>query len=1001
MNVVKQNVDISFIQGLDTKTDPFRVSFGKFLGLSNSVFKRGGLLSKRNGFQQITILPDTTTSLTTFNGNLISVGESVGAYSADSNTVVDGGKIQPLSLKTIPMVRSSTSQQTVDSATASSGLCVTAWQDSGGGSYYQVVDSVTSQIIVPSINLGAAAMCPRTFVLGNNFIVTYLTTISSTVHLQYIAIPLSNPASPRAAVDISTTVASDTTGYDGVVANNFLYIAVNGSDGGGAIRITYLDSFLNLHSTKIITGHTGDLISVTADNTLSSIVVWVSFYDNSSMDCYSTALNPALLTILAPTLVLSGETLNNITSVAKNNILTIFADVDNAYTFSPNAQTDYVESNTCTSTGTVGSAVVVLRGVGLFSKAFYFADSGVEYLFVVYGQAYQPTYFLIDFAGNIYAKFAYSNAGGYPINQILSSATVVDDTVSCAYLYRDQLVAVNKSQGVADVNGIYAQAGINLLTIDFTDISNTQEIGNNLNITGGILWAYDGAKVTEQGFNVWPEDIQATFATSGGDLTDQQYFYQVCYEWTDAQGNLFRSAPSVPLEVTVAGGSGSAAVTLEIPTLRQTYKSGVRIVIYRWSAAQEVYYQITSIQTPLLNDPTEDSVEYVDTQSDADILGNVIIYTTGGVVEDIGAPSFVDIGLFDSRVFGIDSEDRNLLWYSKQVIEGTPVEFSDLFTLYIAPTTGAQGSTGDTYCVTSMDSNLILFKKDAIYYLSGSGPDNTGANSGYSQPIFITSTVGCSNKRSIVMTPNGLMFQSDKGIWLLGRDLSTTYIGAPVEEFNSSTIEASLVVPGTNEVRFTLDNGITLMYDYYYAQWGTFIGIPAISSTIYQGLHTFVNEFGQVYQENPGVYLDGSSPVLMSFVSNWFNAAGLQGYQRAYFMYMLATFYSPHKVQIQIAYDYAPYPSQNSIITPDNYSPAWGGDQTWGNSTPWGGSPTLEQWRVFFQQQKCQAFQIYFNEIFDSSYGQPASVGLTVSGLNLVIGTKKSYVPIMAKNSVG
>ena len=74
-----------------------------------------------------------------------------------------------------------------------------------------------------------------------------------------------------------------------------------------------------------------------------------------------------------------------------------------------------------------------------------------------------------------------------------------------------------------------------------------------------------------------------------------------------------------------------------------------------------------------------------------------------------------------------------------------------------------------------MDDKLIIFKKDAIYYITGTGPDNTGANGTFSDATFITSTVGCANPSSIVLMPNGIMFQSDKGIWLLDRQLGTTY----------------------------------------------------------------------------------------------------------------------------------------------------------------------------------------------------------------------------------
>lgn len=202
--------------------------------------------------------------------------------------------------------------------------------------------------------------------------------------------------------------------------------------------------------------------------------------------------------------------------------------------------------------------------------------------------------------------------------------------------------------------------------------------------------------------------------------------------------------------------------------------------------------------------------------------------------------------LFDTRLWLVDAEDQNLLWFSKQVIENTPVEMSDLFTFYIPPTTAAQGSTGPITALAPLDDKLIIFKSNAIYYINGTGPDNTGANNNYSQPIFITSTVGCANQQSIVFMPQGLMFQSDKGIWLLDRGLGTTYIGAPVEQYNSGLVESAQNIPETNQVRFILNTGVTLMYDYYYSQWGTFVNVPAISSCIFQNLHTFINSYGAV-----------------------------------------------------------------------------------------------------------------------------------------------------------
>jgi hypothetical protein len=649
----------------------------------------------------------------------------------------------------------------------------------------------------------------------------------------------------------------------------------------------------------------------------------------------------------------------------------------------------------------VGSASNVVRSVGLASKAFVI-NSNV-YFMTVYSSPNQPTYFVVDSSGNVVAKLAYSNGSGY-LRTGLPQANVNGVKAQIAYLIKTLIEPVNKSQNSQAPNGVYSQTGVNLASFEFTTNQiSSAEIGNNLHISGGFLWMYDGLRPVEHSFFVWPDNVAATTTTTGGSMSAQIYYYQAIYEWTDNQGNIHRSAPSLPLKVDLSGsGTATNKVTVNVPTLRLTYKTvtPVKIVIYRWSTANQIYYQVTSTQNPLLNSTTVDSVQFQDTQADSSIIGNSIIYTTGGVVENIAAPATNAMTLFKNRLFLIDSETGNL-WYSKQVIPSVPVEMSDLFTLYPAPTIGASGSTGNAKCIYPMDDKLIIFKDDAIYYINGIGPDNTGANNDFTEPIFITSTVGCVNQASIVFMPQGLMFQSNKGIWLLGRDLSTLYIGAPVEDFNLFTVTSAVLVPETNQVRFTLNNNQMLMYDYYFGQWGDFENTPAISSCIYQGLHTYISGTGRIFQETPDQYLDGTKPVVISFKTGWFNLAGLQGFQRAYFFYLLATYLSPHKLQVQIGYDYNPNPEQSMIINPDNYAGPYGSSGVYGYGSPYGGPTQKEQWRVFFEQGKCQAFQVYLQEIYDPSYGEAAGAGFFMSGLEVVVGAKKGYPTLNPANSVG
>lgn len=1009
----KQSININFSRGLDTKTDEKQVSPGNFLVLENSIFDKGGLLQKRSGYQLLTTLSPST-YLTTLNDNLLAIGNSMNAYNSNSQTSVSKGTYQPLKLSATSLVRNSLNQTQADAAIASNGLVCTVYTEvSGAGTVYKylVADSVTGQAIVsPSlipVSSGVVTGSPRVFALGNYFILVFTNVISATPHLQYVAVSIHTPTSVTTNVDIANSYASSTTlSWDGYVSNNNLYIAYNTTTGGQSIKVTYLTAQLTLVTAKTYAASIATLMTVTAD--AQSLYVYVSFYDSASSTGYTLVVDKNLNPILAPTQFLAAGTILNLASAAQNGVVTIFYEVSNNYSYDSGIPTHFIDSKTVTSAGTVGSAVVVIRSVGLGSKAFII--EGVIYFLAAYQSPFQPTYFLIN--GNtsvstnpqVVAKIAYENGGGY-LTTGLPGVTVIGNVAQMAYLNKDLIQALTTlaTSQQTTTGGIYSQTGVNLASFEIGTVGiDSAEIGSDLQISGGFLWSYDGVIPVEQNFFLWPDSIEVTTANSGGLLTAQQYFYQVTYEWADNQGNIFRSAPSIPVSVTTTGTT--SANTINVPTLRLTYKNvsyPIKIVIYRWSAAQQSYHQVTSITSPTLNSTTADSIAFVDTLADTSIVGNNLIYTTGGVVENVNGPASNIFTLFDTRFWMVDAEDLNLLWFSKQVIESTPVEMSDLFTLYVAPTTGVQGSTGAITALAPMDDKLIIFKKNAIYYISGSGPDNTGASNQYSQPIFITATVGCDNQNSIVFQPNGLMFQSDKGIWLLGRNLSTEYIGAAVEEFNSSSVESAIAVPTTNQVRFTLDSGTTLMYDYYYGQWGTFANIPAISSCVFQNLHTFINAAGNIYQENPGSYLDGSNPVLINFKTGWINLAGLQGYERIYALYLLGEYFSPHKLAISLAFDYSPAASQLSIISPNNYNAPFGGDSVWGNSSPFGGVPTKEEWEIQTQRQTCSAFQVSLQEIFDSSYGVQAGVGFTLSNMNVLLGIKKSVRPIRAANSVG
>lgn len=1031
--IPKQSLPINFANGLDQKTDPWQVSPDRFLSLKNSVFTKLGRLTKRNGFGLIaTSSDDTISSIKTFQGNLTAIGDSFYALNADSGQFINKGAFKPLSLETKSVVKNNFSQTQCDSATAPNGnICVVYTENQSGTTAYRysVLDGETGQVLVApntilSTNGGPASGSPRVFVLENNFVIVFTATVSAQTRLQYFTIGY-NSLSIGGTVNISSAYTSaSTVAFDGVVMNSSLYLAWNSSGAAGILMIILSSSLTLSSSVNVDNAHVATMVSVTTDDTY----VYTSYYDVSSHNGYVVAVDQNLTTLFSPQQWISTVTILSITSAAISGTATIYYETDNNYSYDAAVPSHFISKRTCTSGGTLGTASVLKRSVGLGSKAFIVNDT--TYMLTAFKSPYQNSYFLIDSSGNICAQLAYENGGGY-LALGLPQVSVNDNVASISYLFKDFISS--QSTGTTEVGqtaNIYFQTGVNVVDFTIGDVrAHTAEIGKTLNTTGGFLWSYDGSAAFENGFFLYPDSVEATWSASGGSIVAKPdgstntnaYFYQVVYEWSDNQGNQYRSTPSIPVAVTTTGAGSSGSIAVNIPTLRLTYKSSVKITVYRWSVAQQLYYQTTSITSPTMNNPAVDSITFTDTNADATILGNNLIYTTGGVIENSSAPAAADVTLFDNRVWMIDAENKDVLWYSKQVIQGVPVEMSTLFTLYVSPTQSAQGATGPMKVIAPMDDKLIMWKKNAIYYINGTGPDNTGANSQYSQPTFITATVGSENPDSIALIPDGLMFESDKGIWILKRDLSTEYIGAPVEnETTDATVNSAANIPGTNQVRFTMSSGVTLMYDYFFKQWGTFEGAPAISSTIYQNKHTLINQYMSVLQETEGTYVDNARPVVMSFTTAWINLMGIQGYQRVYFFYLIGQYITPHRLSVTIAYDYSPGALQSTLIEPTNYAGVYGGpspnpndgtdgSSPYGQDATFGGSPQLddmargavEQWRVFFGKQRCQAVQISVQEFYDSSFGTAPGQGLTLSGINLIYGAKKAFRPIAAANSTG
>jgi hypothetical protein len=983
MPLQKQNISIQLAAGLDTKTDPKQVVPGKLLTLENGVFFSKNRLCKRNGFQQFN-------NAIVGSNSTISSGQGISSY-LDELTLLDGsslysyntsngkwlskGSLKSVSTTKTPVVRNTSQQTEQDAAYHSSGLSAYVYEDSSGGARYSIVDTNTNSQIVLDAALHSTGVSPKVICVGDYFVFFYC--ISASNSLMFKSVSIGSPTVLNAQVLVSTNMTALNT-YDVAYIGSSMFVSFSGTTKFYTYKYS---NILVLDSTQEETAGAYTCCSLFGDQTISDIIYVCR---STGTNIVSSYLNYAGLTTVRSNVTVSGLAgLTRMTGVVKSGTgnYDIAIEVTNAGVVTNNSILLDIVLHSFTNY-TSWSYSTIASSVGLSGKAF--KNNNITYFVSTHLSTLQSTYFVMDSSGRVVARINQGQGGGTRArSQVAETSYIVDEQFLIPVLTKDYLEA---SGGV-----LYTQTGIDSFIIDFNNPSetfSTSELARTLHIGGGFLSMYDGGAPVEHGFHLFPEDLSVT-SPGGSNL----YQYVACYEWMDNQGQIHRSAPSPALQykdnTPIASGH---TVTVTIPTLRITAKTDVRravyIVLYRTLANGSVWYKVNS----KINDTTARSITIVDNVDDAAAQGNNLLYTTGGVIENIGLGPCGSIVQYQNRLFAIDHQNRLQLWYSKQVIQGQPVEFSDLLTLPI----DARG--GNITAIVPLDDKLIVFKENSIFYVVGQGPTPTGDQNDFNSGYLISTDGGCIDPRSVVITPQGIYYKSRKGMYLLDRSLQVSYIGAEVEAYNSNTVTSAELIPTTTQVRFTLDNRVALVYDYYFQQWGVFTNINSVSSCIFQNLHTYCQADGRVRQENPGVYSDAGQAIKLRIVTSWLSFAQLQGFQRIYKLMILGEYAGTHTLKVGVAYDFNPSQVQEVKIIPANIvSPnTYGSTSPYGADLVYGGNFPLYQWRVFMSRQKCQAVQFSLEDIQTS-----ANEGLSLSVLSLEVGGKKGLNKVAAVRSFG
>lgn len=986
MALQKQVVRMSAEGGLDTKTDEKSVLSTNYLELENIVFTKTGAFSKRFGYTAYTksILNATTQidsgqAATTFKQELLAYSDNnLYSYAASENKWVDKSTTK-FALSDEVGIATNGDRLTQPCHATTYGLSCYVYNRttlntlSTGQVEYRIVDDTTGAVIFTDQIANAAS--PQVVAFQGRFLIFYY--YSSTIRFRII-----NFSTPH-------TISSETTALS-VGFNKFMVEAIGNraylvAPDTTGLLVAYVTGSGSVSTPISVTDAAAfDFVSVSAEQT-SSVRLVCGGSTSVKTTLYSADLNVqthSMVTLASSSCSFVGA----VQDPADANKSQIY--------YSLNSAPYQIMRAVVQSDGTIDSNAVVFYQACLQSRPqvlnnkVYFAfvkDSS----FLASGPPYTPfrTLYFGNEDGEILNKFS-DDAAVYLTTGSPPRLTVDGDKLGfCA-------AEAAEVQAKLTSTDVLVPTVVKKLSADFSTTNNyfDSTLGDNLHIAGGILKMYDGTNVVEHSFLEIPQAPElVSDTTTGGVMPDGQYQYIAVYKWIDKWGQVHRSYPSVPLTYTVSGGPKKPTIRVFNTSLSK--KSDIEIEVYRTEVNGTTFYNRGyNYLDKLLNSSSSESQTFTDTMDDATLISNEVLYTTGGVLENTAADSSKHVTTYKGRLFLLLS-DGYTIQYSKKREQNGPVEFSELFKTIL----DARGGAGT--CLAVLDDNLIIFKERAIFAMAGEGPNALGEQDDFREPQFITSDCGCVDANSVVETPEGLMFKSDKGIYILKHGLSVEYIGAAVEAYNDLTITSATLMPNTNEVRFTTDNDRALVYDYYHKRWTTFTNIDGIDAVIYQNTYTYLRSNGDLMSETEGAFSDNGSYIKMKIVSAWLQLAGIQGFQRFYKMLLLGSYKTKHLLKVKFAYDFNPTWAQESQIEAGELldTAEYGDDATYGASTVYGGQFPKYQFRIFPKRQKCEAIKFSIEDFKTDENGE----AFTLSNFAAEVGIKPTASKVKASRSFG
>lgn len=954
MALQKQSISIPISEGLDTKTDSKQVMAGKALALENVRFQKTGKLSKRFGLVQMSDASSSGLLSSNVVGAIASDNESINAITSDgvysySESYSEWNKVSEL--KNYPKISSEFLTKTTLNQynpemdySSKFGLLATTYREREELDNLKTGSEELVTICLEDETTGLKQINRRSAATGNfknlkqKIIIADSGTVPTILGFAQTTFGITVFVYDKYLNEVSNSTLTPTsysaffTMFDVVKDGTNIFVsAMNGTalslfklDYSGAVVATRnltVTNRLGVNPTNYSLG-----FSTVVDSTNLHIVYLNNTTDINTSD-YIVAIGFDKL--LATTITESRSSLSRLMnlSICKNSNKIIAALqfwqqlTTGIYTYQFPRVYKAEITYTSTYTFTIDFIDTISYGDRLELLSRPFVLNGKNHVICKCPERAQRT-------GIIYGLDERKSLSSFsPFGLSDSRATLTQGSERTALTYCNAIVTssrvysyVEKMFGTdtdnPEQNDFIANVAISKLTLNFnSEFTNgtKAKVGKTIYYTDGRTVALDSRGGYESGFELCPtfEYLVIDTSATNPDFASKTFSYVAIYTFYNGRGEIERSIPS-PI-TTITTPATANYITLSYKSLSLSYKDNVYydaltgsiikkqkidVVLFRTQNNGSVFYRCTNIS----NNVNSGSIILYDRVSDANLINNERLYTTGGVLESDSTPNAKFSTSGGNRLFLGGLEEQDEIAYSAKQLFGEAVSFSDFYRIRVS--SGASADKTPISALGYMDGKLIICRQQSIYFIQGDGPNGVGVGE-FSEPEIISSDVGCTEPRSVLNTPAGVMFKSRKGIYLLSRGLSVEYIGAPVEDFNQYNVISSLVSDKYNEARFYLSSGDCIVYNFLFQAWSTFKNQTVVNADIWKSLPVSIKS-NLIYKETENTYLDAGATGFysMKFISPWLKLDLVQGYIRTYQLWIIGDYKSAHTLKCRIYTDY-------------------------------------------------------------------------------------------------